>query len=134
MDRHPDQVFILDHFGKPRVAAKEVSPWQERIKDLAKRQNAYCKISGLVTEAKYRHWTEEQLKPYFDVVLEVFGPRRLMFGSDWPVCLVVATYGQVKQLVEDYVDHYAAKEKEKIFGESAIRFYGLKASAHGLAA
>jgi L-fuconolactonase len=91
-------------------------------------------VSGLVTEADWQHWAAADFELYLDVVFEAFGPERLMFGSDWPVCLLAATYRQVKQLIEDYVERHAAKDKGKIFGANAIRFYGLKAPAHGLTA
>ena len=125
VDRHPDQVFVLDHFGKPRVAAKEMSPWRERIRDLAARPNVYCKLSGLVTEAEYRNWTEEQLKPYFDVVLEAFGPRRLMFGSDWPVCLVATTYTDWVDIVMRFLKKLPESEQHRIWSGTAIEAYGL---------
>jgi L-fuconolactonase len=88
VDRHPNQIFILDHIAKPRIGAGELDPWRRNIAELARRGNVYCKISGMVTEADPRDWTVEQLRPYFDIVLGAFGPDRVMFGSDWPVCLV----------------------------------------------
>jgi L-fuconolactonase len=130
----PEQSFVLDHLAKPEIRTGDSVSWASHIRAIAGSKNVYCKLSGLVTEADWRRWKPADFAPYLDVVFDAFGADRLMFGSDWPVCLVAATYGQVKQLVEDYVDHYAANEKEKIFGENAIRFYGLKASAHGLAA
>ncbi len=102
VDRHPNQVFVLDHLAKPRVKARETGPWAENIRSLARRPNVYCKVSGLVTEAEYRNWTEEQLMPYFDIVLQEFGPSRLMFGSDWPVCLVAIGYAQWVSTVERF--------------------------------
>jgi L-fuconolactonase len=130
----PEQRFVLDHLAKPEIRAGNISSWASDIRAIAGSTNVYCKLSGLVTEADWRRWKPADFAPYLDVVFDAFGADRLMFGSDWPVCLVAATYRQVKQLVEDYVDHDAANEKGKIFGENAIRFYGLKASAHGLAA
>ncbi len=94
VDWHPDQVFVLDHIAKPRIKDRLISPWRENIRELAKRPNVYCKISGMVTEADWRHWTEKDLEPYVDTVLEAFGPRRLMFGSDWPVCLIASSYSR----------------------------------------
>ncbi len=92
VDRHPDQIFILDHIAKPRIKDGILEPWKSNISELARRQNVYCKLSGMVTEANWSTWTENDLQPYFDVALEAFGPRRLMFGSDWPVLLVAGTY------------------------------------------
>ena len=125
VDRHPDQVFVVDHLAKPRVKARDVSPWAERIKDVAKRPNVYCKISGLATEADYHSWTEEQLKPYMDVVLEAFGPRRLMFGSDWPVCLVAVGYADWVAIVERFVARLSDSERQRIWSGTAVEAYGL---------
>jgi L-fuconolactonase len=125
VDRHPRQVFVLDHFGKPRVAANEISPWRERTRDLAARPNVYCKLSGLVTEADYRNWTEERLKPYFDVAFESFGARRLMFGSDWPVCLVATSYKDWAQIVARFLMELSASEQQRIWSGAAIEAYGL---------
>jgi L-fuconolactonase len=125
VDRHPDQVFVLDHFGKPRVAANEISPWRERIRDLARRPNVFCKLSGLVTEAEYRNWTEEQLQPYFEVVLEAFGPRRLMFASDWPVCLVATTYEDWAGIVARSLRDLSEAEQQRIWSGTAIEAYRL---------
>lgn len=88
VDRHPCQPFVLDHIAKPLIGRNELSPWKENIQELAKRENVSCKLSGMVTEADFNHWTPEQLLPYFEVILEAFGPDRLLFGSDWPVCMV----------------------------------------------
>ena len=88
VDRHPDQVFVLDHIAKPRIKEGLLTPWQSNISQLAQRPNVYCKVSGMVTEADWGAWTENQLIPYFDTVFSAFGPKRLMFGSDWPMCLL----------------------------------------------
>jgi L-fuconolactonase len=125
VDRHPNQVFVLDHVAKPRVKAKEVSPWAERIRELAKRPNVFCKISGLVTEADFHNWTEEQLKPYMDVVIEAFGPQRLMFGSDWPVCLVAISYNNWVDIVGRFCNQLSQSEQERIWSGTAIEAYGL---------
>lgn len=127
VDRHPDQVFVLDHLAKPRVKAGEISPWAERITELAKRPNVYCKLSGLVTEADYHNWTEEQLQRYFDVVLEAFGPKRLMFGSDWPVCLVAVSYARWVAIVERFTEKLSQNEQERIWSGTAKEAYRLPA-------
>ncbi|HEX4749792.1 MAG TPA: amidohydrolase family protein [Bryobacteraceae bacterium] len=125
VDRHPDQIFVLDHFGKPRVKARELSPWRERMFELAKRPNVHCKLSGLVTEADYHGWTEQQLAPYFDVALQAFGPERLMFGSDWPVCLVATTYANWVRIVAKHCSGLSPSEQERIWSGTAIKAYGL---------
>lgn len=123
VDRHPNQVFILDHLAKPRAKDNEMSPWRENVRELAKRQNVYCKISGLATEADYTLWTEEQLRPYIGTVLDAFGPRRLMFGSDWPVCLVAIRYRQWVSLVASAIGDLSAPEQERIWSGTAMEAY-----------
>ncbi len=125
VDQHPEQQFVLDHIAKPKIGDNELSPWMENIRELAKRGNVACKISGMVTEADYQKWTPEQLQPYFDVVVEAFGPERLLFGSDWPVCLVATTYKAWANLVLKNISAFSANEIEKIMGGNAIRIYGL---------
>ena len=125
VDRHPDQPFVLDHIAKPRIKAGEISPWKERIAELARRPNVCCKLSGMVTEADWRSWTEEQLRPYMDVVLEAFGPSRLMFGSDWPVCLLATEYARWFELVSRFVGRLSADEQAEVLGGTAARIYNL---------
>jgi L-fuconolactonase len=132
--KFPDQRFVVDHLAKPNIKAQERSVWAAHMRSIAHNQNVYCKLSGLVTEADWQRWTPADFTFYLDTVFEAFGPDRLMFGSDWPVCLLAASYQQVKQVIENYVDHNAPEEKDKIFGANAIRFYGLKAGIHGFAA
>jgi L-fuconolactonase len=134
VSRYPEQRFVVDHASKPFIRSGSREPWGSHIKMIAQNKNVFCKVSGLVTEADWVHWKPGGIHPYLDVVFEAFGPERLMFGSDWPVCLLAASYGQVKRLVETYVEVQAAKHKPDIFGGNAIRFYGLKAVSHGLAA
>ena len=125
VDRHPNQVFVLDHVAKPRIRERLQSPWRENIIELAKRQNVYCKVSGMVTEADYKAWDEEQLQPYFDTVLEAFGPQRLMFGSDWPVCLVACGYGKWFEIVSRRTEALSLVERERILGGTAQEAYKL---------
>jgi L-fuconolactonase len=132
--KFPGQRFVVDHLAKPEIKTKNIGAWASQIGAIARNTNAYCKLSGLVTEANWRRWTSADFDPYLDVVFEAFGADRLMFGSDWPVCLLAASYKQVKHIIEDYVDRNAPAAKEKIFGANAIRFYDLKAHADGLAA
>jgi L-fuconolactonase len=130
--RMPEQPFVMDHLAKPLIKAKEIDSWARQMRELAAAPNVYCKVSGLITEADWRAWRPEDFKPYLDVVFDAFGPDRLMFGSDWPVCLIAGTYRQVKQLIEDYLSQRftVGTEKQKadlaIFGETAARFYGIK--------
>src|SRR6266852_8178829 len=122
--RLPEQRFVADHVAKPEIKSGKTSPWAAQMKEMAQNKNVFCKLSGMVTEADWKRWKTEDFKPYLDVVFDAFGADRLMFGSDWPVCLLAATYRQVKQLIEDYVKGYSEAEKAKIFGGNAIRFYG----------
>lgn len=129
IDRHPAQIFVLDHIAKPRIGEGLLSPWRENIRELARRQNVYCKISGMATEADWQRWTPEQLRPYYDVVLEAFGPQRLMFGSDWPVCLLACDYRLWKDLVgEFFIAELSPAEQKRILGETAIEAYRLTGS------
>jgi L-fuconolactonase len=130
----PEQPFVIDHLGKPDVRTRTSTRWPEKIKKLACNPNVYCKISGLVTEADWYRWKAADFAPYLDAAFEAFGADRLMFGSDWPVCLVAATYAQVKNALEEYVGKNAPAERVKIFGGNAEKFYGLKESANGSAA
>jgi L-fuconolactonase len=126
VDRHPNQVFVLDHVAKPRVRDHVISPWRENLRVLAERPNVYCKISGMVAEADYNAWTKNDLAPYFDSVLDAFGPERLMFGSDWPVCLVATTYRDWFNLVVEQIDKLSNAERDAILGGTAIRAYSLE--------
>ena len=132
--RLPEQQFVIDHLAKPQIKAKKTEPWAAQMREIAQNKNVFCKVSGMVTEADWHNWKPEDFKPYLHVVFEAFGAERLMFGSDWPVCLVAASYRQVKQLIEDYVKGYSQADKGKIFGGNAEKFYRLKAAQHGLAA
>jgi L-fucono-1,5-lactonase len=132
--RFPEQRFVVDHLAKPQIKEGGREPWASYMRAIAQNKNVYCKASGLVTEADWLHWKAEELRPYLDVVFEAFGPERLMFGSDWPVCLLAASYRQVKELIWSYVEVHAPQQKVNIFGGNAMRFYGLKADSDGPAA
>jgi L-fuconolactonase len=125
VDRHPDQTFILDHLAKPRNAHGMRSPWREYLNELAGRDNVFCKLSGMVTEASYDAWTPAQLRPYVEVALEAFTPKRLMFGSDWPVCLVACDYARWTDLVRSFIATLTKAEQADIMGNTAQRAYGL---------
>ena len=129
VDRHPNQIFILDHIAKPRIYANAIEPWRTRnMKELAKRGNVFCKISGMVTEAHNPAWLPRTLRPYFDAAVEAFTPRRLMFGSDWPVCLLASEYHRWAQTVRDWSEDLSGVEKYQLFGRRRVpRAYGLDA-------
>jgi len=123
VERFPDQPFVLDHLAKPLIRQGELSPWREQIQQLAKRPNVMCKVSGMVTEARWDNWQPADFRPYLDVVAEAFGAERLMYGSDWPVCTLAGSYAQVLQLAEDYFAPWSEPERTAIFGGNAARFY-----------
>lgn len=125
VDRHPEQMFVLDHIAKPRIREGIIEPWAAGMRELARRENVSCKLSGVVTEADWNGWTAEGLKPYLDVVVEAFGPSRLMAGSDWPVCLVACEYARWFGLLANYFAGFSESEREAILGGNAVRVYGL---------
>jgi len=123
--RLPDQPFVLDHLAKPPIRVRRLEPWATHLRELARRPNVCCKLSGLVTEANWTRWRSADLQPYVDVALEAFGPDRLMFGSDWPVCLVAGSYEQLYGAIADCVSALSVAERDALFGGTAARFYGL---------
>ena len=125
VQQFPDQKFVVDHIAKPYIKRGEITPWDKDIRALATCPNVYCKVSGMVTEADYHYWKEEQFTPYLDVVLEAFGPQRIMYGSDWPVCLVAAEYQEQLGIVKHYFRSLSATEQAGIFGCNAVTFYNL---------
>jgi L-fuconolactonase len=120
-----NQKFILDHCAKPCIRDQKINEWKIEIKEIAKNENVYCKVSGLVTEAKWNEWKTEDLYPYLDVVFESFGTDRILFGSDWPVMLLSSTYNKWKNLLEKYMLQFSDEEKQKVFDTNAIKFYNL---------
>lgn len=125
VDRNPRQIFILDHIAKPGIRERRVSPWREHLAELARRENVYCKLSGMITEANWHAWTGEDLRIYFDVVLETFGPARLMFGSDWPVLTVAGSYERWLETVRSAISGLSAAEQARILAGTAVEAYGL---------
>lgn len=123
--KFPQQPFVLDHIAKPMIKAAVLSPWREQIRELAKFPNVSCKVSGMVTEADWEDWGGDDFKPYLDVVFAAFGAGRLMYGSDWPVCLLAGNYEQVFGLVADYVGQLPPGDQAAFFGGNAAAFYGL---------
>ena len=121
----PDQKFVIDHIAKPFIKNGIIDPWEKEIRALAKFPNVFCKVSGMVTEAEWKAWTFDDFKKYLDVVYDAFGVDRLMFGSDWPVCLLSATYSEVVGIVEEHCAGFSINEKEKLFGGNCNHFYDL---------
>jgi L-fuconolactonase len=123
--RFPNQKFIIDHIAKPYIKDGFYDGWAVLMHEIAKQENVFCKLSGMITEADYNHWKPEQIHPYMDLVLEAFGANRLLFGSDWPVCLVAGNYSKVKELVVNFISKLSANEQQNIMGANAIKFYNL---------
>jgi L-fuconolactonase len=123
--KFPRQLFVIDHIAKPAIKSHETEPWKKQIRELAKHENVHCKISGLVTEADWKRWKPADFRPYLESVLEAFTPKRLMYGSDWPVCLVATDYKGQLDLTRNFIDALSAPEKRAIMGANAARFYHL---------
>lgn len=121
----PNQRFVIDHIAKPKIKYSKIEEWEKDIREVAKRENVYCKISGMVTEANWKNWAKQDFNPYMDVVVEAFGTKRIMYGSDWPVCLVAATYKKVLEIVQEYFSSYSSGEQQMFFGDNATGFYNL---------
>ena len=129
VDRHPNQVFVLDHLAKPKICAAEISPWRRRLRELALRPNVHCKLSGMVTEADWNQWKIVDLHPYVEVAVECFGPARLLAGSDWPVCTIAASYGKWWQTLRELISGLSSAEQAGILGGNASRVYSLSEEA-----
>jgi L-fuconolactonase len=125
IDRHPNQLFVLDHIAKPDIASHQFAPWSASLRELAHRANVVCKLSGIVTEADWNRWTADGLWPYFETVLDAFGPSRLMFGSDWPVLTVACTYQRWGQVIARWLAPLSVAERAEIEGGVAARVYRL---------
>ena len=121
----PTQPFVLDHLAKPLIETGELEPWRRDIQGLATHENVLCKVSGMVTQADWQHWQPADFWPYLDVVFEAFGPNRVLFGSDWPVCNVAGGYGRMHALVADYVTQLTPTEQARFWGDNATAFYQL---------
>jgi L-fuconolactonase len=123
----PNQKFVVDHLAKPFIKDQLTEPWDTNIRRLAAHENVYCKLSGMVTEANWQHWKQGDFTPYLETALEAFGIKRLMIGSDWPVCKVAGEYTRVMQIVEGFISSLSTDEQARIFGLNATEFYRLKA-------
>ena len=125
VSQFPNQKFVLDHLAKPNIKNGKIDPWKNQIQRLAQFSNVSCKISGMVTEADHSQWKPSDFIPYLDIVFEAFGENRILFGSDWPVCLLAASYQEVYQLITDYTANFSLEQRDKLFGANAERFYNI---------
>jgi L-fuconolactonase len=128
VNRFPRQRFVLDHLAKPPIKSGNFDSWARGISEFAAFPNVFCKLSGLVTEADWQHWTAEQIVPFLDVAFESFGPDRLMIGSDWPVCLLAASYKRALDVVKSYLIQKNSECQDRVLGGNALRFWRLDAS------
>ena len=125
VEEFPYQSFVIDHLAKPYIKDKKIDEWKMDILALAKYDNVTCKVSGMVTEADWKNWKNEDFRPYLDVVVNGFGMNRLMYGSDWPVCLVAASYTEMLNVVQEYFSTFTEGEQDAFFCGNAVRFYNL---------
>lgn len=125
VSRFPYQKFVIDHCAKPDIKSKSIDEWSRLIKEMAKYENVYCKISGLLTETNWKTWSAKDFYPYLDTAFEAFGTDRLLFGSDWPVMLLSGIYVQWKSLLEKYMENHTEEDRLNVFGENAMKFYNL---------
>jgi L-fuconolactonase len=128
VEKFPEQSFVVDHIAKPFILKKEFSPWKEDLKELAKHPNVFCKLSGMVTEAQWNNWTEDDFKSYLDIVTEAFGTHRIMIGSDWPVCTLSGNYKATMNIVIKYANQFSKEISDKILGGNCIDFYKIDMS------
>ena len=126
VEEFPEQLFVLDHIAKPSIAQGLISPWREDLQRLAQFPNVSCKLSGMVTEAKWKQWQPDDYRPYLDTVVEAFGSDRLMIGSDWPVCILSSDYASTMQLVIEYIQQLPEEAQAAILGGNCARFYGIE--------
>lgn len=122
----PHITFVLDHMGKPNIKSGYIQAWKLLMKELGKVENVHCKISGVITEADYKNWTVPDLLPYLEVALESFGTKRILYGSDWPVCLVAGNYGKVLELAKEFANELSENEQQDFYHNNAGRIYNLK--------
>lgn len=125
VNEHPNQQFVIDHMAKPLIKDQVFVPWEALMRKLAEAPNVYCKVSGMVTEANWHNWKEEDIKPYIDIVFDAFGIDRVMFGSDWPVCKLAGSFTTTVVLMQEYLKNFSEVDKAKFWGENAMDFYNL---------
>lgn len=121
----PDQPFVIDHLAKPGIRQRQIREWKNQIRAVAAYDNVYCKVSGMVTEADWQNWHPEDFDPYTDIILDAFGPKRIMYGSDWPVCTVASTYRETIDLAQRFAAKLSDDEQALFWGENAVAFYHL---------
>src|SRR5690554_5963350 len=126
VENFPNLKFVLDHIAKPPIKDQIMAPWEDLISLIGSKKNVYCKISGMVTEASWASWQQEDFVPYLDTVFRTFGIDRVMFGSDWPVCLLAGNFARVLEIVTNYANGLSEEEKKKLFYENAASFYDLR--------
>ncbi|MEW6238365.1 MAG: amidohydrolase family protein [Candidatus Omnitrophota bacterium] len=124
--RFPEQPFVVDHIAKPPIITGKIDSWNLNIRRLAQHENIYCKVSGLATEADWKHWKKEDFAPYLDVVFECFGTKRIMLGSDWPVCTAAGEYAEIMRIPADFIEQLSSDEQADVWGTNAKRFYRLE--------
>ncbi|WP_448702025.1 amidohydrolase family protein [Mucilaginibacter sp. AW1-3] len=122
----PDQKFVIDHIAKPDIKNRKVADWAKEMRAIAELDNVWCKVSGMVTEADWKNWKTDDFEPYLDVVFEAFGVEKVMFGSDWPVCQVAASYNAMAGIVTQYTSTLSLSEQSVFWGENAVNFYDIK--------
>jgi L-fuconolactonase len=122
----PDQKFVIDHLAKPLIRQGITEPWKQDMMEIAQYENVYCKLSGMVTEADWNNWQQDQIRPYLDIAAHAFGAKRILFGSDWPVCLLAASFEETLAIVEDFFSSFSERERALVFGGNAVEFYQLK--------
>ena len=123
--RFPKQKFVIDHIAKPYIKDRFYDGWATLMKEISEYPNVYCKLSGMTTEADYNNWTPQQIEPYMQLVLDSFGTKRILFGSDWPVCLVAGNYTKTKELVTHFIAKLSMEDQAAIMGDNAMQFYNL---------
>ncbi|HTE00438.1 MAG TPA: amidohydrolase family protein [Mucilaginibacter sp.] len=121
----PDQKFVVDHLAKPHIKNKEIEEWKKDVEALSKYQNVYCKVSGMLTEANWYNWRTDDFTPYLDVVFDSFSVNKLMYGSDWPVCMLAGGYNRALEILQLYTSNLSHHEQDLFFGGNAIDFYNL---------
>jgi len=123
--KFPNQTFVLDHIAKPAIKTGDLEPWKTHIQELASHENVYCKVSGLLTEADWKNWKYVDFIPYLDTVFNAFDTSKLLFGSDWPVCLLAGAYNDVLSVIERYMENFSKEIQEKVMGLNAVKCYKL---------
>jgi len=125
VEKFPEQLFVIDHIAKPDIKNKVVKGWEKDMKTLAGYSNVYCKLSGMVTETHWHHWSPEEFKVYMDIVINAFGTQRIMVGSDWPVCILSGNYKSVMEITTKYCEQFSKEEQDNMLGINCARFYSL---------